>query len=96
MATFKFNGMDELTLSFSQLAQTPEDVQYSMLEAGAAVLVEAWKKVLEPMKRTGQLIESIKAKRKKGDAPIVAVTPDGTRRSEYRGIRKTKIGRAHV
>ena len=90
MATFKFNGMDELTLSLSQLAQTPEDVQYSMLEAGAAVLVEAWKKVLEPMRRTGQLIDSIKAKRKKGDAPIVAVTPDGTRRSEYRGIRKTK------
>lgn len=90
MASFKFNGMDELTLSLSQLAQTPEDVQYSMLEAGAAVLVEAWKKALEPMKRTGQLIESIKAKRKKGDAPIVAVTPNGTRRSEYRGVRKTK------
>ena len=35
MATFKFNGMDELTLSLSQLAQTPEEVQYSMLEAGA-------------------------------------------------------------
>ena len=66
MASFKFNGMDELTLSLSQLAQTPEDVQYSMLEAGAAVLVKAWKKALEPMKRTGQLIESIKAKRKKG------------------------------
>lgn len=90
MASFKINGMDELTISLSQLAQTPEDVQYSMLEAGAAVLVEAWKKALEPMKRTGLLIESIKAKRKKGDAPIVAVTPDGTRRSEYRGIRKTK------
>ena len=44
MASFKFNGMDELTLSLSQLAQTPEDVQYSMLEAGAAVLVKAWKK----------------------------------------------------
>lgn len=44
MATFKFNGMDELTLSLSQLAQTPEDVQYSMLEAGAAVLVKAWKR----------------------------------------------------
>ena len=86
MASFKFNGMDELTLSLSQLAQTPEDVQYSMLEAGAAVLVKAWKKALEPMKRTGQLIESIKAKRKK----IVAITPNGTRRSEYRGIRKTK------
>ena len=90
MATFKCNGMDELTISLSQLAQTPEDVQYSMLEAGAAVLVEAWKKALEPMKRTGLLIESIKAKRKKGDAPIVTVTPDGTRSSEHRGIRKTK------
>ena len=90
MASFNFNGMDELRLSMEQLAQTPEETQYSMLEAGAAVLVAKWKEVLSAMKRTGQLIESIKAKRKKGDAPIVAVTPDGNRRSEYRGIRKTK------
>lgn len=91
MASFNFNGMDELRLSMEQLAQTPEETQYSMLEAGAAVLVAKWKEVLSAMKRTGQLIESIKAKRKTGDnGPYILVTPDGRRRSEYRGIRKTK------
>lgn len=91
MASFNFNGMDELRLSMEQLAQTPEETQYSMLEAGAAVLVAKWKEVLSAMKRTGQLIKSIKAKRKTGDnSPYILVTPDGRRRSEYRGIRKTK------
>lgn len=91
MASFNFNGMDELRLSMEQLAQTPEETQYSMLEAGAAVLVAKWKEVLSAMKRTGQLIESIKAKRKTGDnGPYILVTPDGRRHSEYRGIRKTK------
>lgn len=91
MASFNFNGMDELRLSMEQLAQTPEETQYSMLEAGAAVLVAKWKEVLSAMKRTGQLIESIKAKRKTGDnGPYILVTPDGRRRSEYLGIRKTK------
>ncbi len=91
MAGFRCNGMDELNISLSQLAQTPEETQYSMLEAGAAVLVEKWKEALSRMKRTGHLLESIKAKRKKGDdGPFVLVTPEGRRPSEYRGIRKTK------
>lgn len=91
MAGFRCNGMDELSISLDQLAQTPEETQYSMLEAGAAVLVGKWKETLPAMKRAGQLIESIKAKRKNGDkGPHVLVTPDGRRPSEYRGIRKTK------
>lgn len=91
MAGFHCNGMDELNISLAQLAQTPEETQYSMLEAGAAELVEKWKEKLQSIKRSNQLIESIKAKRKTGDSgPSVLVTPDGTRRSEYRGIRKTK------
>lgn len=91
MAGFRCNGMDELNISLAQLAQTPEETQYSMLEAGAAVLVEKWKEALQNIKRTGQLLESIKAKRKKGDdGPFVLVTPEGRRPSEYRGIRKTK------
>lgn len=91
MAGFRCNGMDELNISLAQLAQTPEETQYSMLEAGAAVLVAKWQEMLKAMKRTGQLIESIKAKRKTGDdGPYVLVTPDGRHPSEYRGIRKTK------
>lgn len=91
MAGFTFNGMDELRLSMEQLAQTPKETQYAMLEAGAAAMIAKWKERLQSMRRSGQLIESIKAKRKTGDGgPYVLVTPDGTRRSEYRGIRKTK------
>lgn len=91
MAGFRCNGMDELNISLAQLAQTPEETQYSMLEAGAAVLVEKWEDALQNIKRTGHLLEGIKAKRKKGDdGPFVLVTPEGRRPSEYRGIRKTK------
>lgn len=91
MAEFHCNGMDELNISFAQLARTPEETQYSMLEAGAAALVEKWKEKLQSIKRSNQLIESIKTKRKTGGSgPSVFVTPNGTRRSEYRGIRKTK------
>lgn len=96
MPGFTCNGMDELTLSLEQLATTPEETQFRMLEAGAAVLTAKWKEVLQGMKRTGQLIESIKAKRKTGDGgPVVLVTPNGTRKNEYRGIRKTKAAGKH-
>lgn len=91
MPGFTCNGMDELTLSLEQLATTPEETQFRMLEAGAAVLTAKWKEVLQGMKRSKQLLDSIKAKRKTGDGgPVVLVTPNGTRKSEYRGIRKTK------
>lgn len=92
MAGFHCNGMDELNISLAQLAQTPEETQYSMLEAGAAVLIEKWKEKLSSMKRTGQLIESIKAARKKGDTPIVSITPKGKRKNAYTGRRKTHGG----
>ena len=44
------------------------------------------------MKRTGQLIESVKAARKKGESPIVAITPKGKRKGAYTGQRKTHGG----
>lgn len=92
MAKFNTRGVDELTLSLEQLATTPEDTQYSILEAGAATLITRWKEKLQPMRQTGQLIESIKAARKKGNSPIVAITPKGTRKGAYTGKRKTHRG----
>ena len=91
MPKFKCNGLDELNLDLSQLALIPDDTKFAMLEAGAAVLTAKWKEVLQSMKRSKKLLDSIKAKRKTGDGgPVVLVTPNGTRKSEYRGIRKTK------
>lgn len=92
MAKFKTRGVDELILSLEQLATTPEETQYSILEAGASALVPRWKETLQSMKRTGQLIESIKAARKKGETPIVAITPKGKRKGAYTGQRKTHGG----
>lgn len=92
MAKFSFNGMNDLSISLQEMASAPDEVKYNMLEAGAAVLVEKWKNALESHRRTGSLIDSIKAKRKKGDSPIVQVVPDGPHTSTYRGIRKTKRG----
>ena len=92
MAKFKCNGLDELDLDLAQLAMIPDDTKFAMLEAGAAALIEKWKETLSSMKRTGQLIESIKAARKKGDSPIVSVTPKGKRKNAYTGQRKTNRG----
>lgn len=92
MPKFKCNGLDELNLDLAQLALIPDDTKFAMLEAGAAVLTAKWKEVLQGMKRTGQLFESIKAARKKGDTPIVSITPKGKRENAYTGQRKTKSG----
>lgn len=92
MAKFSTRGVDELTLSLEQLAITPEETQYSILEAGASALIPRWKETLQSMKRTGQLIESVKAARKKGETPIVAITPKGKRKGAYTGQRKTHGG----
>ena len=92
MAQFKTRGVDELVLSLEQLATTPEETQYSILEAGASALIPRWKETLQSMKRTGQLIESVKAARKKGESPIVAITPKGKRKGAYTGQRKTHGG----
>lgn len=92
MAKFKCNGLDELDLDLAQLAMIPDDTKFAMLEAGAAALIEKWKEKLSSMKRTGQLIESIKAARKKGDTPIVSVAPKGKRKNAYTGQRKTHGG----
>lgn len=92
MAKFSTRGVDELILSLEQLATTPEETQYSILEAGASALIPRWKETLQSMKRTGQLIESVKAARKKGETPIVAITPKGKRKGAYTGQRKTHGG----
>lgn len=90
MAKFRMNGLDELSISLDEIANMPEETKFAMLEAGAKALTEKWRDKLQSMKRSGQLIGSIKTKRRQGDTPIVAVTPEGARASEYRGIRKTK------
>lgn len=92
MAKFSTRGVDELILSLEQIATTPEETQYSILEAGASALIPRWKETLQSMKRTGQLIESIKAARKKGETLIVAITPKGKRKGAYTGQRKTHGG----
>lgn len=92
MAKFSTRGVDELILSLEQLATTPEETQYSILEAGASALIPRWKETLQSMKRTGQLIESVKAARKKGETLIVAITPKGKRKGAYTGQRKTHGG----
>lgn len=92
MPKFMTRGMDELILSLEQLATTPEETQYSILEAGASALIPRWKETLQSMKRTGQLIESIKAARKKGETLIVAITPKEKRKGAYTGQRKTHGG----
>ena len=78
MAKFKSHGIESISMSLSVLSNLPDEAAYNVLEAGAAVLIEKWKEKLLPMKRTGQLIESIKAKRKTGSNGLPV--DDGTTR----------------
>ena len=84
-------------MSLAVMSNLPEETAYEILEAGAAVLIEKWKEKLSSMKRTGQLIESIKAKRKKsGDGfPVIRVAPTGKRKNGYTGKRKKRNGRTN-
>lgn len=94
MAKFKSHGIESISMSLSVLSNLPDEAAYNVLEAGAAVLIEKWKEKLLPMKRTGQLIESIKAKHKTGSngLPVISVAPTGKRKNGYTGRRKKRDG----
>lgn len=92
MANFKVNGLDGLTLSLQQIAEIPEDVQYSILEAGADIVksTQTAKVRAAGLVKSGRLARSIEAQRKalsigsSNPAPGIVVYPTGTYPREAR------------
>lgn len=84
MATFNMDGVDDLMLSFSEIAEIPEDVQDEILNAQAdiAVPVQQAKARAYGVVDTGLTASSIKktrTKRLKDGSRVIYVYPQGSR-----------------
>lgn len=93
MAKFSFNGMDEISASFEQLANLTDEDRLSVIMPAAQLLVERQKaKIVELFQqRTGDLKDSIKIKVKDDDDGSYAyISPEGKHRGSSTGKRKGK------
>lgn len=97
MARFNSVGIDELQLSFAELARLPDNVIDAMLDAGGAVLVAAHKKSLRSLGlvNTGKLAESISAhKKRSGGKRYLLVYPYGQHHTYNQRLVTKKYARS--
>lgn len=90
MASLDFSGLDDLILSFEEIAELPDDVAAEMLEAEAKIIIPA-QQAAAP-KDTGTLASSIKStgmKKDKSGNRHIFVYPHG-----IHGIKVSKKGSA--
>lgn len=83
MARFSYDGIDGVMDSLAAVAQLDDDTRFTILEAGAAVYERVQKATIMQKfrQRTGQLVNSIKSKRKgSGTDAAVVIAPTGKRR----------------
>lgn len=93
MASFRFNGMDELSASLDQLANMPDDTKWEVLKAGADVVKQGFELQLTNLFRqiSGILSTSIKVSRKRGgDGPVALIAPKGAHPGSTTGKRRGK------
>lgn len=98
MAKFSFNGLDEITASFDQLAQLTDEDRLSVIMPAARLLADRQKeKILQLFQqRTGKLADSIRIDVKNGDEGAYAyITPKGNHPGSSTGKRKRKNGRSN-
>ena len=85
---FKLNGLEEFSLSLKELAELPEETREDMLQAGADILVPAFKQRITSLGLvdTGQMVNSIrvfKKHRKRNNGELsYSIYPAGTRKSQ--------------
>ena len=98
MAKVEFSGIDQLELSFAEVAKLPDEVVDAMLDARADVVVAAQRQAAERMLRgpydTGETARSIKkGKPKLRDGQrVLYVTPTGSRkRGKAKAVRNAEI-----
>ena len=98
MAKFSFNGLDEISASFEQLADVSDQDRLGVIMAGANVLVTRQKEKIVQMfqQRTGKLADSIKIKVKDdGDGSYAYISPEGKHPGSGTGRRKRRNGRSN-
>ena len=93
MAKFSFNGLDEISASFEQLANLTDEDRLSVIMPAARLLVQRQKEKIVQMfqQRTGDLEKSIKIKVKDdGDGSYAYISPEGKHRGSGTGKRRGK------
>lgn len=98
MAKFTFNGMDEISASFEQLANITDEDKASVLTPAAEILKERQvQKILQMFRqRTGDLAKSITVELKGAGEDFYAyIFPKGKHRGSSTGKRKRKNGRSN-
>ncbi len=93
MGKFSFNGMDEISASFEQLASLTDEDRLSVIMPAANLLVQRQKeKIVQLFKqRTGKLADSIKIKVKNdGEGSYAYISPEGKHPGSGTGKRRGK------
>lgn len=97
MAKVEFSGIDQLELSFAEVAKLPDEVIDAMLNARADVVVEAQRQAAKRMLKgpydTGETARSIqkgKVKVKDGQR-VLYITPTGSRKRGKTVTRNAEI-----
>ena len=93
MAGFSFNGLDEISASFEQLAQLTDEDKLSILSPSAQLLLQRQKDKFAQIfrRRTGDLEDSLVIEqRQSDDGPSLYIYPKGKHRGSSTGKRKGK------
>lgn len=93
MAGFSFNGLDEISASFKQLAQLTDEDKISILSPSAQLLLQRQKEKIAQIfrRRTGDLENSLVIERRQSDdGPSLYIYPKGKHRGSSTGKRKGK------
>ena len=95
MARFDYSGMEELSMSFKELASMPDGLLSDMLNAEAGVIIPAQKNMAASMGvvDSGQMAASIKAGKVKrlSDGASMTVYPQGSRTRGRTTTRNAEI-----
>lgn len=93
MAKFSFNGMDEISASFEQLANITDEDKMSIIMPAAKLLVERQRQKIKELfeQRTGDLADSLSIQEKKDEGGAYAhIYLKGKHRGSSTGKRKGK------
>ena len=98
MATFSFNGLDEISVSFEQIAKLTDEDKMSVIMPAAKLLLERQRQKILALftQRTGDLADSLTIEQRSGDDGVMAyIFPKGKHRGSSTGKRKRKNGRSN-
>ena len=93
MAKFSFNGMDEISASFEQLANITDEDKMTIIRPAAEHLLQRQKEMLRTLfrRRTGALEESLTIEERSGeDGAYAHIYPKGKHPGSSTGKRRGK------